>query len=95
MPHSAAGDNEGGVIGITDVDRQTGLYEDCLTGVDCERFIEEGSKIEACGARRGIARKVLADAFVKDLECNFHFFVVLYWLLDLSASSSRLSRSSF
>ena len=82
MAHSAAGNNDGGVIGITDMDRQAGLYEDRFIGIDRKRLIEKGAKIEAGGARRCIARKVFADAFVKDLECNFHFFLLVVRLFS-------------
>ena len=64
------------------MDRQTGLYEDRFTGIDRERLIEKGAKIEAGGARRCIARKVLADAFVKDVECNFDFFLLVVRLFS-------------
>ena len=82
MAHSAAGNNDGSVIGITDMDRQTGLYEDRFTGIDRERLIEEGAKIEAGGARCCIARKVLADAVVKNRECNFNFLLLVVRLFS-------------
>ena len=72
VSQATAWQNHGGVVGVGQMNGQTGGDEHGLTGFEGDFFADAGAKIKAGAACCGIMRQLVFDQWIDDFNVNVH-----------------------